>query len=374
MDLVQRYVQSVRSLLPRAQQDDIAAELEDVIRARIEEREGELGRRLKDPEIEAILKTFGHPIAAAGRYAPQRHLIGPELFPFWWIAAKIAAVIAAVAAVARGLAHIAVDKSHDIVGAFAMTWETFWSTGLFLIGLITVIGAVMEHYRVTPFANWRVKDLGAFNVGSAWPPAAASATASASVASPPPSVATVTAPGGSWNTPRGRRRFKSTANAGANFFFSLIGVAIWAFAPLYIDVLPSWMNPLWWMSLWGVSFTPAEGWTLWGLIFAQAAAQSAIYLVDLVRPSSVRLRALASGLTSGLAAGVALYALKAMHLLYLDIPSRAEFHAMSTSSRIELMVQLTLFLIAIVSALSVTGDLYRFISGQDWRPWKHEEA
>jgi hypothetical protein len=46
MDVVEGYLRAVAALLPRAQRDDIVAELRDVILNRIEEREAGLGPRL----------------------------------------------------------------------------------------------------------------------------------------------------------------------------------------------------------------------------------------------------------------------------------------------------------------------------------------
>src|SRR5215470_3162713 len=90
MDLVDRYVNAVRTFLPKAQQDDIIKELSGNIRAEMEDREDELGRPLTEDEQEAILQQHGHPMIVAGRYQPNqgsvafgRQLIGTALFPFY---------------------------------------------------------------------------------------------------------------------------------------------------------------------------------------------------------------------------------------------------------------------------------------------------
>ena len=48
MDLVNRYLQAVKFWLPNKQKQDIIAELSEDIRSQIEDRETELGRKLKD--------------------------------------------------------------------------------------------------------------------------------------------------------------------------------------------------------------------------------------------------------------------------------------------------------------------------------------
>src|SRR6185503_18548511 len=56
MDLVNQYLRAVAALLPRAQRDDITAELRDIILTRIEAREAALGRKLSPDEIEQELR------------------------------------------------------------------------------------------------------------------------------------------------------------------------------------------------------------------------------------------------------------------------------------------------------------------------------
>jgi len=90
MSLIDRYLQTVRFVLPAARRDDIVQELGEDIRTQIADREAELGRPLTTDEQEALLQQFGHPLVLATRYAPQRHVIGPALFPVYWQTLKIA--------------------------------------------------------------------------------------------------------------------------------------------------------------------------------------------------------------------------------------------------------------------------------------------
>ena len=90
MQIVDRYLESVKKCLPAAQADDIVKELSENISAQIEDKEGELNRPLTEPEIEAILKQHGHPLVVASRYRQEqrsvafgRQIIGPALFPFY---------------------------------------------------------------------------------------------------------------------------------------------------------------------------------------------------------------------------------------------------------------------------------------------------
>ena len=90
MQIVDRYLKSVRSCLPAAQADDIIKELAENISSQIDDKEGELGRPLTEAEVEAILRQHGHPLVAASRYRQEqrsvsfgRQIIGPALFPFY---------------------------------------------------------------------------------------------------------------------------------------------------------------------------------------------------------------------------------------------------------------------------------------------------
>src|SRR6185369_11222751 len=95
MNLVERYLAAIER--GQAQAADIKAELRDVLLSRIEEQEEKLGHPLTRAELEALLVDFGHPLVVAGRYRRIQHLIGPEVFPFWWAALKTTlAVLAGV--------------------------------------------------------------------------------------------------------------------------------------------------------------------------------------------------------------------------------------------------------------------------------------
>jgi len=76
MDLLERYLQEVRTYLPKPQQDDILKELGENLRAQMEDKETELGRPLNEEEVAAILKKHGHPMFVAARYRQTRQLIG----------------------------------------------------------------------------------------------------------------------------------------------------------------------------------------------------------------------------------------------------------------------------------------------------------
>src|SRR4051812_380697 len=96
MELLNRYLRSVKPLLPRAQREDILEELSEEIQAAMDDRSRTLGRSLNDAEQNEVLGQFGAPLVVAGRYQPGqgtlsfgKEIIGPDLFPFYLGALKL---------------------------------------------------------------------------------------------------------------------------------------------------------------------------------------------------------------------------------------------------------------------------------------------
>jgi hypothetical protein len=118
MDLLERYLQAVRTYLPIRQQEDILKELRENLRAQIEDKESESGRPLNEDELAAILKKHGHPLFVATRYRQTRHLIGATLFPFYWFVMKIILAIVGFGYAVSALVLIAqVKPIHEVLGA-----------------------------------------------------------------------------------------------------------------------------------------------------------------------------------------------------------------------------------------------------------------
>jgi hypothetical protein len=111
MDLIDEYLRSVRSLLPKQERDDIIAELSANVAAQVEERRAQLGRPLVESDEREILARLGSPLDVAGRYATGqgrlsfgREWIGPVLFPFYVRILTLNMTLALVACVAIGIA------------------------------------------------------------------------------------------------------------------------------------------------------------------------------------------------------------------------------------------------------------------------------
>jgi hypothetical protein len=147
MDLINRYLQAVKFWLPTKQKQDIIAELSEDIRSQIEDRESELGRRLNESEIAAILKQRGRPVLVANRFLPQEHLIGPVLFPIYIFVLKIVTAFYMVPWILAwiGLAvSRAAHSGQSLIASVGSFWTAFWPMAFFMIGGITTVFAILE--------------------------------------------------------------------------------------------------------------------------------------------------------------------------------------------------------------------------------------
>lgn len=155
MDLIERYLQAVRFWLPRDQATDIINELSDELHAQIADQEAVLGRKLDPLELEAMLKRFGHPLLVAGRYLPQQQLISSQWFPLYYFALKAVlwVVLPLMAVISVPVAFTAADP----VGAAFDALGNVLSTGIYIVGLITVIAVLVDRQKlkVRFLEDWR---------------------------------------------------------------------------------------------------------------------------------------------------------------------------------------------------------------------------
>jgi len=96
MELLDRYLQAVKKYLPTKRRDDILEELRANIMSELEDKEAALGRALNGDEQAAVLKQHGHPLLVGMGYSPRRHLVGPSVFPYYWVTLKAALSVTAL--------------------------------------------------------------------------------------------------------------------------------------------------------------------------------------------------------------------------------------------------------------------------------------
>jgi hypothetical protein len=154
MQLLERYLQAVKFWLPKDQKEDIIAELSEDIHSQIDEKEAELGRKLNEVELEAILKQRGRPILVANRYLPQEHLIGPVLFPIYRLVLKIVAVcylvpwtVAWLALLIFNSGYAAKSASHSWFEILGSWWAQLWGPAFLAAGTVTLVFAILERVQ-----------------------------------------------------------------------------------------------------------------------------------------------------------------------------------------------------------------------------------
>jgi hypothetical protein len=164
MELLDRYLQAVKFWLPAEQQDDIAAELAEDIRSQIEEREAQLGRELKQDEIEELLKQRGRPLVVAQQYLPQRDLIGKMLLPAYWFVLKLVLLcyLGPWVAVWVGMNIFSPSYRAHHLGLGAITdLYVLLANAVIAFTVVTIVFAVIERLKDSSgfLTNWSPRKL-----------------------------------------------------------------------------------------------------------------------------------------------------------------------------------------------------------------------
>ena len=154
MDVIDRYFRTLRVLLPKDQRDDIIRELSEEIRSQVADREAGLGRPLTADEQAAIVGQLGHPLLTAARYRPTRYLIGPIVFPHYWLALKVVIGLMVGGQLIGALMMLASGATAETLGA---SFGNAIGDILKVIGWLTALAAWMDLWlaRSNVLKNWR---------------------------------------------------------------------------------------------------------------------------------------------------------------------------------------------------------------------------
>lgn len=151
MELIDRYLQAVGFWLPKAQKQDIIAELSEDISSQMEEREAGLGRKLNEAEVEVILKQLGSPILVATRYLPQQHLIGPLLFPIYALVLKMSWLFYLVPWLIVWICVISFvpsQRAEDPGTLIVRGLHIIWLMAVYTFAFVTASFALVEKYHL----------------------------------------------------------------------------------------------------------------------------------------------------------------------------------------------------------------------------------
>jgi hypothetical protein len=145
-DLIERYLQAVRFWLPKSnRQEDLLTELGEDLCSQIEDKELELGHSLDKTEIAEILKRCGSPMMVASRLGPQRHLIGPALFPIYEFVLKLVLLWILVPVFIFVVGPVNVANGGGNWPLAILTTFGDLCSGLFIAaGIVTLVFAIIE--------------------------------------------------------------------------------------------------------------------------------------------------------------------------------------------------------------------------------------
>lgn len=161
MELLDRYLQAVRFWLPKAQQEDIIAELSEDLHSQVEEQETALGRSLNETELEAILKKSGNPILVASRYRPATQSIGPALFPIYQFVLKVVLLWILVPVFLFMVGPSIVLSSSNHVLATLQVFGDWVYAEILAAAIITIVFAALERTqaRLKLVDKWDIRSL-----------------------------------------------------------------------------------------------------------------------------------------------------------------------------------------------------------------------
>jgi|HubBroStandDraft_4_1064222.scaffolds.fasta_scaffold02486_5 hypothetical protein len=158
MELIDRYLQSVKLALPKAQQNDVIRELSDEILSQVEEKEASLGRPLTEDEQAVLLKQLGHPLVLASRYRKQRYLIDPSIFAIYWMVLRLVLVVAFLA---MAVAAVAVAVTgQGLVAALGILWRyPFAALSVFAWVTLVFVALDVAQAKFGFFSRWDPRTL-----------------------------------------------------------------------------------------------------------------------------------------------------------------------------------------------------------------------
>ena len=318
-DLLERYLAAVARELPAAQAPDVIAELRDSLLSEIEERQDGLGRALDRGELEALLVDFGHPLIVAGRYRKIQHLIGPQVFPFWFSTLKLVLLIEAAAWLGVMVLHFAIARP-PFVDIISQIFPSFLSLAITTFGIVTLVFAALARTGRPPGQH-------------GWNPARL-----------PPAR----------SRRRGRFELASEIVMGAVFLLWWSGL-----------IRFGWLLPL--PPAFRVELAPI--WTVlhWPIV-VYISVEMSINIMELANPAAVRINASLSLMKNLAGCVITGYALSAGHWLDIVSPALSPPVIAKVQHGFDQGMRIGLIASALVLAIKAGWDLWRLMQAAESRP------
>ena len=141
MKLIDRYVREIGRKLPQKTRTDIEKEIRSAVEDMLDDRSKKESRAIDEDMTVAVLKEYGNPETVAASYLPERYLIGPQLFPIFWLVTQIVfAVLTTLTVIAMGFALFG-DYGSPAPAEF---WGDFFKLlGQYFSGMMAAFGNIV---------------------------------------------------------------------------------------------------------------------------------------------------------------------------------------------------------------------------------------
>jgi len=159
-ELLDRYLQAIKTFLTGKDQDDILQELREGLLSRLEEHEKSLGRPLSEDEVAAMIREYGPPFMVAARYGPDRALIGPTLFPYYWLALKWGLLFAFLVQVFAAVIGIVLKSDASALAGIPLAIIAVFASITFAFALVEWVMS-LAHVKAK-MIDWNPRSLPAF--------------------------------------------------------------------------------------------------------------------------------------------------------------------------------------------------------------------
>lgn len=148
MNLIDRYITEIGKHLPQKSRLDIEKEIRSNLEDMLEDRSRTAGKPADEAMTVEVLKEFGSPQKVAASYTNEQYLIGPRLFPIFWMVTRIVlAVLGALALVGFGIGVVQSGTSIDgLVNVFGKSLAEFFGAAMSAFGNIVLVFFILERF------------------------------------------------------------------------------------------------------------------------------------------------------------------------------------------------------------------------------------
>ena len=161
-EVLHRYIFAVKRELSGKEREDISKELESHILDLLEERFSGKEELIKE-ELTQVLEEMGAPRKVAAQYASQRYLIGPQIFPTFFLVLRIVVLVVIGALTISFLVSTMLGEPGSLGKSILEYLGSLFSGALSAVGSVVIVFAIIE--RVSEYKPLEeLKELEEFKV------------------------------------------------------------------------------------------------------------------------------------------------------------------------------------------------------------------